>query len=149
MIKREFIISEQAGTPVAIAAASGGGTNLFTQASNVTTNKVAQQAQLCSDVGMADGTNAKSHNGPVDVTLTFSSVTGTGVVYSVLTSYDNVNYMTVHNATITTNQTLVHAGLDAPYVGVYAQTVGSGAGSAICNVSGVREIYRTEMIERS
>tara|TARA_R100001086_G_scaffold6665_1_gene4051 strand:+ start:928 stop:1377 length:450 start_codon:yes stop_codon:yes gene_type:complete len=149
MIKRKFSISEQAGTPVAIAAASGGGTTLFTQSTHVTTNKVAQQASLCSAVGMADGTNARSYNGPVDVALTFSSVTGTGVVYSVLTSYDNVNFITAHQATITSNQTLVHASVDAPYVGVYAQKVGSGAGSAICTVSGVREMYRTEMIERS
>jgi len=149
MIKRKFIMSEQAGTPVAIATAAAGGTALFTQANNVTTNTVAQQASTCSAVGMADGANARSYNGPVDVTLTFSSVTGTGVIYSVMTSYDNVNYITPHQATITSNQTLVHANIDAPYVGVFVQTVGSGTGSMICYVSGVREIYRDSMMERS
>lgn len=149
MIKRKFVISEQAGTPVAIATASGGGTNLFTQASNVTTNKAAQQAKLCSDVGMADGTNARSYNGPVDVTLTFSDTSGSGALYRVLTSYDNVNFIVAHTATITSNQTVVHANVEAPYVGVYAQLAGTDNSKAICIVSGVREIYRDSMMERS
>jgi hypothetical protein len=149
MIKRKFSISEQAGTPVAIAAASGGGTTLFTQTTHETTNAQALVAKTVGTVGMAAAADIKSYNGPVDITLTFSSVGTTGVVYSVFVGADGTNFDVKATGNVTANETIVVEDVKAPYVGVYAQKIGTGTGSAICTVSGVREIYRNEMIERS
>jgi len=149
MIKRKFSITEQSGTPVAIAAASGGGTALFTQTTHHTTKTVALAASTATTVGMADATDIKGSNGPVDVTLTFSSVGTTGVVYSVFISADGTNFNAKATGNVTAAGTIVVEDVEAPYVGVYAQKIGTGTGSAICTVSGVREIYRDSMMELS
>jgi hypothetical protein len=152
MIKRKFSISEQAGTPVAIALPSAGGTTLFTQTTHETTNAQALAANTAGTVGMAAAADIKSYNGPVDITLTFSSVSGAGVTYSIFIGADGTNFDTKATATVTANETIVIENVEAPYVGVFAVRAGTGAGdvgSAICTVSGVREIYRNEMIERS
>tara|TARA_R110000824_G_scaffold126164_1_gene285599 strand:+ start:392 stop:841 length:450 start_codon:yes stop_codon:yes gene_type:complete len=149
MIKRKFSISEQSGTPVAIAAASGGGTALFAQNTHHTTNKAALIAKTVATVGMADATNIQSYNGPVDVTLTFSSVVGTGVAYTVFISADGTNFAAKATGNVTANGTIVVEDVEAPYVTAYAQRIGTGTGSAICTVSGVREMYRNEMVQRS
>ena len=149
MIKRKFSISEQSGTPVAIAAASGGGTPLFTQNTHHTTNAVAMAASTVATVGMANATDIKSYNGPVDVTLTFSSVGGTGVAYTIFISADGTNFAAKATGNVTAAGTIVVEDVEALYVGAYAQKIGTGTGSAICTVSGVREIYRDSMMERS
>ena len=149
MIKRKFSISEQSGTPVAIAAASGGGTPLFTQNTHHTTNKAALIAKTVATVGMADAINIQSYNGPVDVTLTFSSVGGTGVKYQVFISADGTNFAEKATGDVTAAKTIVVEDVEALYVGAYAQKIGTGTGSAICTVSGVREMYRNEMVQRS
>lgn len=152
MIKRKFSISEQAGTPVAIALASAGGTALFTQSTHHTTSTAALAASTVATVGMANATDTKGSNGPVDITLTFSSVSGAGVTYSIFIGADGTNFDTKATATVTANETIVIENVEAPYVGVFAVRAGTGSGdvgSAICTVSGVREIYRNEMIERS
>ena len=144
MIKRKFSISEQGGTPVAIAAAPGG-TTLFTQTTHETTSAQALAATTVATVGMAAATDIKGSNGPVDITLTFSGVGGTGVTYFVFIGADGTNFDTKATDTVTSNETVVIENVEAPYVGVFA-SIGSGAGdagSAICTVSGVREIYRT------
>ena len=63
MIKRKFSISEQAGTPVAIALASAGGTALFTQTTHETTNAQALVAKTVGTVGMAAAADIKNYTG--------------------------------------------------------------------------------------
>jgi hypothetical protein len=112
-------------------------------------NAQALVAKTVGTVGMAAAADIKSYNGPVDITLTFSSVGTTGVVYSVFVGADGTNFDVKATGNVTANETIVVEDVKAPYVGVYAQKIGTGTGSAICTVSGVREIYRNEMIERS
>lgn len=149
MIKRKFSITEQSGTPVAIAAQSAGGTVLFTQTTHETTNAQALVAKTVGTVGMAAAADIKSYNGPVDITLTFSSVGTTGVKYQVFIGADGTNVYEKATGNVTANETIVVEDVEAPYVGVYAQKIGTGTGSAICTVSGVREMYRNEMVQRS
>ena len=143
MIKRKFSISEQAGTPVAIAAQSAGGTALFTQSTHHKTSAQALAATTVATVGMANATDIKGSNGPVDITLTFSSVVGAGVKYFVYIGADGTNFDVKATDDVTSDETIVIEDVEAPYVGVFAHTNGTGTGSAVCTVSGVREIYRT------
>ncbi len=151
MMRRKFSITEQAGTPVAVAAASVGGTALFTSSSHHTTNGVAAQASSSSLVGWSDPADARSSNTVVDIFLTFSATAGGGVDYVVQISSDGTNYFTKSSGTVATNSTVVVEDIDAPYVAVGSSlNAGAGsAGSALCTVSGERKMVRREQIERS
>ena len=143
MIKRKFIISEQAGTPVASPA------TLFTSTTHHTTNAQAMAASTAATVGLPEPTNIKSTITKCDVYLTFSSTSGQ-TNYSVQVSSDGTNYATHTSGNVTTDSTVFLQDVEGLYIVVgVAPNAGGNAANVLCTVSGVREIYRNEMIERS
>lgn len=143
MIKRKFIITEQAGTPVASPA------TVFTSTTHHTTNAQALEANAAGAVGLPEPANIKSTITKCDVYLTFSSTSGQ-TNYAVQVSSDGTNYATKASGNVTTNSSVIVEDVEGLYilVGVSPNAAGAAA-NVLCTVSGVREIYRNEMIERS